>query len=522
VTPPSDPAARKRWEDLPRHVTRAQHKADGEGYIFDRPAHLFVADVETGAVRQITQGDAEDRAESWSPDGRCVAWSRTRAGVTDYEQADIYVANADGSAARRITTRAGRPTSPTWSPDGTQIAFYAGDEETFSYGDPMVRIWIVPVAGSDGERPITKDFDYAIRPLVPPAATPGPIWSRDGRSVTSVFNVRGDAHVVRATLDGTTTTIVGGERQVGYLSGSPGARLAFAAGDVRDPSEAYVTDWDGNDEQRITHLNDDVVSRLAAPIERRRSFDTPNGKIEGWVMTPATLKAPLLVEIHGGPSSFRGDIFGLGYFFKYVLASRGWAVLSLNPTGSGSYGRAHAHGIRGRWGEHDLPEQLAAVDTLVNEGVADPQRLAVVGYSYGGFMTTWTISHSDRFRAAVVGAPVVDQESFHGTSDIGMWFPAFELNADYPADRETLRRYSPLAYVDRIRTPTLIVHGEADDRCPVGQGEQLFTALLACGRAETEFVRYPGGSHLFIENGRPSHRVDYNQRIVDWLTHHTI
>src|SRR5207244_4700045 len=253
----------------------------------------------------------------------------------------------------------------------------------------------------------------------------------------------------------------------------------------------------------------------------RRAFDTPNGKIEGWVIAPAATPAPLIVDIHGGPSAFRGDALSLGYFFKYVLASKGWAVLSLNPTGSGSYGRAHAHGIRGHWGEHDLPEQLAAVDALVKDGIADPARLAVAGYSYGGFMTTWTIAHSDRFRAAVVGAPVADQESFHGTSDIGLWFAAFELNADFPGDRETLRKYSPLTYVDRITTPTLIVHGEADDRCPIGQGEQLFAALLASGRTETELVRYPGGSHLFIEDGRPSHRVDYNQRIVDWVTRHT-
>lgn len=120
-----------------------------------------------------------------------------------------------------------------------------------------------------------------------------------------------------------------------------------------------------------------------------------------------------------------------------------------------------------------------------------------------------------------MGAPVIDQESFHGTSDIGIWFAPWELNAEYPSGRETLRTYSPLTYVDRIRTPTLVLHGEADDRCPIGQGEQLFAALLACGNAPAELVRYPGGSHLFIQSGRPSHRVDYTRRIVDWVTRYT-
>ncbi len=520
VAPPADADGRKRWEARPRHVTRASYKADGQGYTFDARTHLFVADLASGTVTQVTDGDCEDRAEAWSPDGARIAWARTRSGLTDYGQTDLYVANADGSEARRLTTKAGRATSPVWSPDGKRIAFYAYDERTPWIGDPMVRPWVVSAAGGD-ERPVTKRYDQGVTLLPPPATTPGPAWSPDGRTLTAVFAVRGDAHVVRATLKGATETVAGGERQVTYLAAAPGRLLAYAAGDPRDPSELFVADWDGRNERRLTELNDELVAEIRAPIPTSRTFETPNGKIEGWVIAQPKGPAPLLVDIHGGPASFAGDVFSLGYFFKYVLASRGWAVLSLNPTGSGSYGRAHAHGIRGRWGEHDLPEQLAAVDALVRDGIADPERLAVAGYSYGGFMTTWTIGHSDRFKAAVVGAPVVDQESFHGTSDIGMWFAPWELKAEYPRGRAKLRKYSPLSYVERITTPTLVVHGEADDRCPIGQGEQLFAALLACGKAKTEFVRYPGGSHLFIATGRPSHRVDFNRRIVDWVTRHT-
>lgn len=523
VAPPADADAKKRWEQRPRHITKAQYKADGQGYTFDARTHLFVADVASGTVKQITDGDFEDRAESWSPDGGQIAWSRTRGGRAEYSWSDIHVANADGTAARQLTKDAGRATSPTWSPDGKSIAFYAADEQSPWIGDPMVRPWVVAVSGG-AARPITKEYDHGVSLLPPPAATPGPIWSPDGAAITAVFSVRGDSYVVRATVaDGRTETIVGGERQVTYLSAAPGRRLAFAAADPSDPSEAYVADWGGRNERRITKLNDTLVADLGAPLPVRRVFDTPNGKIEGWVITPKSARgpAPLILDIHGGPAGFAGDGFSLSYFFKYVLASKGWAVLSLNPTGSGSYGRAHAHGIRGRWGEHDLPEQLAAIDALVKDGIADPKRLAVAGYSYGGFMASWTIGHSDRFKAAVVGAPVVDQESFHGTSDIGMWFAPWELNAEFPGGRETLRHFSPLTYVDKISTPTLIVHGEADDRCPIGQGEQLFSALLACGKAPTEFVRYPGGSHLFIVSGRPSHRVDFNQRTVEWVTSHT-
>ncbi len=523
LAPPSDADAKKRWEQRPRHVTKAQYKADGQGYTFDARAHLFVVDVEDGTVRQITDGDMEDRGAVWSPDGSRIAWSRTRGERDEYSWSDIHVASADGSGARQLTTDAGRAISPTWSPDGTWIAFYATDEQTPWIGDPMVRPWIV---ASDGgaSRPITKDYDHGVGLLPPPAITPGPVWSPDGTSITAVFAIKGQAHVVRADVKtGAARTIVGGERQVTYLAATPGVRLAYAAADPRDPAELFAADWDGENERRLTNLNDALVAALDTPIPARRVFDTPNGKIEGWVIAPrgANGPAPLLVDIHGGPAGFAGDAFALGYFFKYVLASRGWAVLSLNPTGSGSYGRAHAHGIRGRWGEHDLPEQLAAVDALIKDGIADPNRLAVAGYSYGGFMTSWTIGHTDRFKAAVVGAPVVDQASFHGTSDIGMWFAPWELNAQFPKDRDALRKYSPITYVDRVTTPTLILHGEGDDRCPIGQGEQLFAALIACNKVPTEFVRYPGGSHLFILSGRPSHRVDFSRRTVDWVELHT-
>ncbi len=232
--------------------------------------------------------------------------------------------------------------------------------------------------------------------------------------------------------------------------------------------------------------------------------------------------APLLVDIHGGPHSYHGTNFPHGSWFRYVLAARGWAVLMLNPTGSGSYGQAFAHGIRGRWGEYDLPEQMAAVDALVAEGLADPDRLAVAGYSYGGYMTAWVITHTDRFRAAVVGAPVVNQESFFGTSDIGLWFAPWELKGQLPADRETFRRLSPIHAVQNVVTPTLVLHGEADDRCPIGQGEELFAGLIAAGRVPTELVRYPGASHLMNLNGRPSHRVDYSRRVVEWVERYTL
>jgi dipeptidyl aminopeptidase/acylaminoacyl peptidase len=229
---------------------------------------------------------------------------------------------------------------------------------------------------------------------------------------------------------------------------------------------------------------------------------------------------PLLLDIHGGPHGFVGNYFSLSHFYRYALASQGWTVLALNPSGSGSYGEAFANSICGRWGEFDMPEHLAAIDELVAEGIAHPDLLAVAGYSYGGYMAAWMIGYSDRFRAAVVGAPIVNLESLHGTSDIGMWYCFWEMQGDIVSNRDRFRRLSPVNYVDQVTTPTLILHGEADERCPISQGEELFIGLLAVGRVPVEFVRYPESSHLFLSSGWPRHRVDYHRRVMSWLEHY--
>jgi dipeptidyl aminopeptidase/acylaminoacyl peptidase len=522
--PPADAAARKRWEQRPRHVTKAQYKTDGQGYTFDARSHIFIVDLATGETRQLTSGDLEDQAESWSPDGRRIAFSRTRGGKNEYSLRDIWVVDVATGVTLRITEHVGRANSPTWSPDGTTIACYGTDAQDPGLGDPMIRVWTVPSQGGQPRR-LTERYDRGAVLLPPPTVTPGPIWSRDNASVTFIAGDHGNAHLVRVAIsDGSTSVVVGGERQITFASGRADSRIAFAAGDLAAPSDLYATAWDGSGERRLTHLNKDILAQLAPVHGERRSFKNPHGgTLDGWLFLPAERRgaSPLLVDIHGGPQSFAGSIFSLTYFYRYMLASRGWAVLALNPTGSGSYGREFAHGIRARWGEHDLVEQLAAVDQLVAEGIADPDRLAVAGYSYGGFMTSWTIGHTDRFKAAVVGAPVVNQESFFGTSDIGMWFGPWEMGAGITEDRETFRRLSPINYVDKVATPTLVLHGEADERCPIGQGEELFTGLVAAGKVPTEFVRYPGGSHMFIAFGRPSHRADFNRRVVDWVTRHT-
>jgi dipeptidyl aminopeptidase/acylaminoacyl peptidase len=191
-------------------------------------------------------------------------------------------------------------------------------------------------------------------------------------------------------------------------------------------------------------------------------------------------------------------------------------VLALNPSGSGSYGAAFAHQLRGHWGELDLPEHLRAVEILEQEGIASG-RVAIGGKSYGGFMAAWAIGQTSKFSAAIASAPVSNLESHCGTSDSGYYVGPYDMGGELPELRETFHRLSPVHHADRATTPTLILQGAEDQRCPRGQAEELFAVLMRNARATAELVIYPEGHHSLAEDGRPSHRVDYHGRIVEWV-----
>lgn len=512
----SAPVTGDRPAHAPRVVTRASYKSDGVGFVLDRPTQLFVVDAEAGDARQLTTSDASAMNPAWSPDGRTIAFVRMRNGKRDAHRSDVWVVDATGSGLRGLTKACAHVMSPTWSPDGRTIAFYAARKE----GEGRRQLWTVSLSGGDERTVTSEDDDVASFPL---ARSRPPVWTSDGRAlvVPTVSATRSSvARVDVAT--GTSQSVASGDRQITMVTSSPSAeRIAFVWADLRVCGKLSTVRWDGTDERLVADVNDAWSRDRRWPRASLRDFPGASEPTNhGLLLLPeGTGPWPLLVDVHGGPHSYVE--LGFPYHpYWYVLVSRGWAVLALNPPGSASYGKAFSERLRGSWGEADLPEQLAAVDALVAEGIADGSRVAIAGKSYGGYMVAWAIGQTDRFRAAAFSAGVTNLESHFGTSDSGYYVDPHNLSADIVEDRERYRRLSPIGRAHLARTPTLILQGEDDERCPKGQAEELFAALLTAGKTEVEMVLYPGGSHRLAESGRPSHRVDYNRRIVAWLERH--
>ncbi|MBO0881703.1 MAG: S9 family peptidase, partial [Mycobacterium sp.] len=272
--------------------------------------------------------------------------------------------------------------------------------------------------------------------------------------------------------------------------------------------------------QVISRHNVDLLQSAPAAQWERFEVERNGTTIEAWLLRPPDFdpsrKYPLVLDVHGGPHGFHGYAFNVT---QQMLASHGFVVVYSNPRGSGSYGREFAQMVRNDWGGEDFLDLMAVVDAALQQPYTDPERTGIWGYSYGGFMTAWTIGHTPRFKAAVCGAPCFDLESMYGTSDISHAWGQYQWGGKPHEASEAFAAHSPSTFAHRATTPTLIIHGEADNRCPIGQGEQMFVALKQAD-CEVEFARYPGGAHTLLRVGPPSHRVDILARLLGWFTDH--
>jgi dipeptidyl aminopeptidase/acylaminoacyl peptidase len=501
----------------PRVIQRFAYRA-GTTYYDDRTAHLYLLelDVETGVARgrprRITQDGRNYTTPRWLPDGSALVASVDRQPGQDdfFAYPDLVLVPVDGGEPHILTGPETADHNPWPSPDGRWIAYNSLPGDVMSIANAEVKL--VPVAGGE-PRVLTTDLDAHARDFR---------WSPDGKSIYFLVDEHGLVDLRRLSLDGSPIeTILGGEREILDYDLSPdGEQVGFVANTDRDPFDLYLAGLASGAEQRLTEVNAGWLStRTLADIEDLW-FEAPDGTpIQGWIIKPPDFDPettyPLVLSIHGGPHAMWSRHEPTMWHEWQVLAATGYVVFASNPRGSDGYGQDFRAAALNRWGEADLPDLLAGLEQVLARGYVDPERLVVTGGSYGGFMTAWIVGHEDRFKAAVAQRGVYDLVSFYSTTDIPR-FAEREFGAIPWEDPALMWKYSPLAYVEDVHTPLLILHSENDYRAPIPAAEGLFVALRRLGR-EVEFVRYPRDGHELSRSGEPKHRVDRLQRIVAWF-----
>jgi dipeptidyl aminopeptidase/acylaminoacyl peptidase len=522
------PGERRKERDMPpRRIERLFTRLDSVGWISDRPSRVFVVSTDGSSPPvTVTPGAYEASGATWSSDGRRLAFASGRHDTWDLDWAvDLFVADLDGGPAqlRRATETGPVYSLPAWAPEGDRLACIRTPSE-------LEGPWHgrVAVVGSDDGREtlLTSALD---RNGAPHPASRGPLWN--GGGILFLVEDHGCAHVWRAhpdAPDGYEPVVEGDCLVTGF--DAVGAVLAFVASSPSTLPEVYVVA--AGKEVRITDVTSELTAadRRVAVAEHFIASPAPGVEVDCWIMEPehaAGAQVPLLFNIHGGPFSHYGSRFFDE--FQYEVGA-GFGVLYCNPRGSSGYTEAWGRAIRwpdckldpgSGWGGVDYDDVMACVDEAVRRyDWIDPDRIGVMGGSYGGYMTSWIVGHTDRFAAAVSERSVNNLLTLDHGSDIAGSFVSY-VGVRHVDDPEPYLRKSPITFVRDMTTPLLIVHSENDLRCPVNQAEELFVALRLLGQTP-EFVRFPGESHELTRSGAPRHRQQRAEIILDFFRRHLL
>ena len=508
------------------------YRYDGKGYLPDPrdasatpPSELFVAPIEGGDAKQITHFGVDVLTPAWRADGHMLAFiaNTHQRDEHSYERADLWTVTLDGQTKRLTADDGYNHRAPAWSPDGKYLAVLREEgldrvlQSHAAQGSPL-DLYLVS-ASTGALTNLTKDWDDL------PGA---PKWSRDGRSIFFHSGVKGTAHLFRASFVGGAASgqakveqITQGDRVIGDAT-IVGDHVAYTATNPGQPVELYSALLPATrgipieSEKKLTTIQDSLLARWQLGKVERIRYDSKDGtSIDGWVVLPPQYDSaktyPLILSIHGGPHGAFASSFT---FEEQLFAAAGCIVVYTNPRGSTGYGEKFQWATWGAWGDRDLEDVMSGVDYALRHYRADPKRLGVTGYSYGGFLTNWIIGHSDRFAAAIVGAGPSDWISNYGTGDIPRTKESEFLGHPWdPNAHAVMIKQSPITYASSIGTPTLFVHGEADDRVPISQAEEMYTALQKRG-IPAKFIRYPGEYHGGWSPWDTVHR--FQQELLWW------
>jgi dipeptidyl aminopeptidase/acylaminoacyl peptidase len=496
----------KRKTRPPIVIDRYHFKQDREGYLGSLRSHLSIFDVEARKAETLTTGRFDEQAPAWSPDGRSIAFVSNRSADPDRnEDSNVYVIEAKpGAEPRQMTTFAGSDGGrPAWSPDGQWIAYLQGDETKFSAYD-LNKLAIVPVAGGEPKL-VTATLDRPVSGNL--------VWTSDGRSL--MFTVADDrvSYVGKvAAAGGPVDKLTTGRRVVSSLSRRDDATLALLSGTTTEAGEAYALE-NGN-LRRLTHQNEALFAELQLGTTEDFTSKSKDGtEVHSIMVKPASFvagqKYPMLLLIHGGPNGQDEHSFS---FDRQFFAANGYVVISVNYRGSSGRGAAFQKAIFADWGNKEVVDLVGAVDSTIASGIADPDRLGIGGWSYGGILTDYTIATDQRFKAAVSGAGSALQLSMYGVDQYITQYEN-EIGVPWKAQDLWIKISYPFFHADRIKTPTLFLGGEKDFNVPIVGGEQMYQALKSQG-IDTQLIIYPGQFHGIT---MPSYQRDRLERYLAWF-----
>jgi dipeptidyl aminopeptidase/acylaminoacyl peptidase len=475
-----------------------------------RFVRLWTIDVKTHAAKRLLDEDLNVNQVTWSPDGKQLALriSKTPRMVDYWWRNKVVIVDEANAKITHTVSETANATEIRWSPNGQKISF--------------------------GE---STPSGITFRPAVS-STLGGKVQMLDGGYHGTIWDMRwkpDSRNLIAQSIEGTTSKFLNVDTETGKISelastlgevgpfsvSADGNTVAFVGQTFSSPSDIWILET-GKSARQITHSHPQVADWNLGTAREISWKNKKDGKmIYGVLITPPGFvegkRYPTVVQIHGGPEwAWWSGWMGSWHDWGQYLASHGYIVLLPNPRGSDGQGWEFAEAVRGDWGGMDFEDVLSGVDDLVAKNIADPERLGIGGWSYGGFMSSWAVGHTDRFKAAVIGAAVTDLISFAGTSDVTPSFPGVYFNGPYYQNWQLYEAHSPMTFVKNAKTPSLILHGEADPRVPTTQGLEFYNALQMLG-VPSEMVTYPREPHGINER---AHQVDLMNRVLKWYDTH--
>ncbi len=506
--PDDEPEKKEGWKRKakpPLVIERYHFKQDRAGYLGSLHQHLWIFDLETRKGEVITSGTFDERAPAWSPDGRWIAFVSNRAPDPDRSaDSNIFVIEAKAGAEPRVLTVFPGPDGgrPAWSPDGRWVAYLQGDEPRF-YAYNLNKLAIVPATGGEA-RVLTAALDRAAE---------GPLgWTADSQNLVFIVDDDRASYVARiAASGGNVEKLTDGRRVVSSLSLSPDGNPALLTATAAELPEVHALE--SGTLRRLSRQNDAWLSEVElAATEDFTSRSKDGTVVNSLLVKPAGFKEgqkyPLLLLIHGGPNGQDEHVFD---FDNQFFAAQGYVVLNVNYRGSSGRGSAFQKAIYAEWGHKEVVDLVGAVDEAIRRGIADPERLGIGGWSYGGILTDSTIAVDPRFKAAVSGAGSALQLTMYGTDQYILQYEQ-EIGLPWKSLEPWIKVSAAFMRVDRIRTPTLFMCGERDFNVPIAGSEQMYQALKSRG-IETQLIVYPGQFHGITT---PSYQRDRLERRLAW------